>query len=270
MSDWLDKTIAINQESNAPKDGHFEQFAPGEILAGKYRVISILGKGGVGTVYKVEQTFLKIELALKVLDGKGAFNDVQVRRFQNEAKATFSLSHPSLVKVHDFGILENDQPYLVMDYVPGKTLAEYIKEHGALSQEMIGKVFPQACFGLAYAHQQSIIHRDIKPNNIMLVDGVNLGAEGSVKIVDFGIAKVGSEEGGEIQTLTKTGEIFGSPLYMSPEQCSGEQIDFRTDVYSLGCVLFEALTRTPPLVGSNALRTMMLHQSQPAPSLKEG
>ena len=271
MSDWLDKTIAINQESNAPKDGHFEQFAPGEILAGKYRVISILGKGGVGTVYKVEQTFLKIELALKVLDGKGAFNDVQVRRFQNEAKATFSLSHPSLVKVHDFGILENDQPYLVMDYVPGKTLAEYIKEHGALSQEMIGKVFPQACFGLAYAHQQSIIHRDIKPNNIMLVDGVNLGAEGSVKIVDFGIAKVGSEEGGEIQTLTKTGEIFGSPLYMSPEQCSGEQIDFRTDVYSLGCTLFHLLTGHPPFRAQQGpsvkeyLEVMRMHLVAPIP-----
>ncbi len=267
MSNSKDDTFKSTSSPQTERD--LEQFAPGTILATKYKVISTLGKGGMGTVYRVEQIFLQLDLALKVLDRKSAFNEIQVKRFQAEARAAFSLSHPSLVKVHDYGVLEDGQPYLVMDYVPGETLAELISKQGALSIEQIEKIFPQACFGIAYAHQQAVIHRDLKPSNIMLVDGVPLGKEGSVKIVDFGIAKIAAEEGGEVQALTKTGEIFGSPLYMSPEQCSGEQVDARTDVYSLGCLLFEALTGTTPLVGNNALRTMLLHQSQAAPTLKE-
>lgn len=266
MSELSDNT---QHDSGSSIGASTEQFPPGHILATKYRVKYVLGKGGMGTVYCVEQIYLKKDLALKVLDSRGALNDVQVRRFQTEGRMAFSLTHPSLVKVHDFGVFEDGQPYLVMEYVPGTTLAELLKKQGSLSLDQIEKIFPQACFGIAHAHRQSIIHRDIKPSNIMLVEGIALGEEGSVKIVDFGIAKLTSEEGGEIQSLTQTGEIFGSPLYMSPEQCSGEQIDARTDVYSLGCVLFEAITGTPPHVGNNALRTMMLHQSESAPSLRE-
>lgn len=113
------------------------------------------------------------------------------------------------------------------------------------------------------------VHRDIKPNNIMVLDGVPLGTEGSVKILDFGIAKLTQHDGGEIQALTKTGEIFGSPIYMSPEQCTGEKTDYRCDIYSLGCVIFEALTGTPPFVGESALSTMMMHQTGIIPTLKE-
>jgi serine/threonine protein kinase len=173
------------------------------------------------------------------------------------------------VQVHDFGLLDDGKPYLVLDYVKGCTLAEYLKQHGPMTLEAVADVFAKVCFGLAYAHDQGVIHRDIKPSNIMLVDGASDGAEGSVKILDFGIAKLTSREDGEIQALTRTGEIFGSPLYMSPEQCSGGYIDHRSDIYSLGCVLFEALTGTPPHLGQTALATMMLHQSQQAPTLKE-
>ena len=244
-------------------------FAPGQILEGKYKIVSLLGKGGMGSVYRVHQLFLNKELAIKILDSQGISDDVKMRRFQLEAKAAYSLSHPNLVKVHDFGLLNNGQPYLVMDLVEGVTLADYIKEHGPLAPDQAKLLLAQVCLGLSYAHQQSVIHRDIKPSNIMLVNDLPLGAAASVKIVDFGIAKLISEEGGEIQALTRTGELFGSPLYMSPEQCSGHAVDHRSDIYSLGCVLFEALTGTPPHVGPNPLRTMMLHQTELAPLLKE-
>ncbi len=252
-----------------PTTGDDVLFAPEQMLGGKYKIISLLGQGGMGKVYRVLQVFLNKELALKVLDSHRVSDDVQMRRFQLEAKAAHSLSHPNLVKVHDFGLLDDNQPYLVMDLVEGVTLSDYLHEHGPLGLDQAGPIFAQVCFGLSYAHEQSIVHRDIKPSNIMLASALPLGTEASVKILDFGIAKLASNEGGEIQQLTRTGEIFGSPLYMSPEQCSGAPIDHRSDIYSLGCVLFEALSGTPPHFGINALRTMMLHQSQAAPLLKE-
>lgn len=230
---------------------------PGEIVAGKYRIESILGVGGMGTVYRVTNIFFEKQFALKVLDLKGAPNAVLVKRFQNEAKAAFSLNHANLVKVHDFGILESGDPYLVMDLVVGETLADLIKRKTVLTSEEYLPILEQVCKALSYAHSQSVIHRDVKPANIMISSSPGQ----TVKILDFGIAKIVNEEGGQVQELTRTGEIFGSPLYMSPEQCSGGVIDQRTDIYSLGCVTYEALTGAPPHVGANALRTMMLHQS---------
>ena len=144
-----------------------------------------------------------------------------------------------------------------------------LKERGHLSFDELEPIFTQLCFGLSHAHHQKVVHRDIKPANIMIVDGMSLKDEGSVKILDFGIAKIVSEDRGEMDALTQTGEIFGSPFYMSPEQCAGESIDQRSDIYSVGCVLFESMTGTPPLVGANPLRTMMLHVNEKAPSLKE-
>lgn len=264
------------QENNEPRDAEAKgtdrddgSFAPGNVIGGKYKVISVLGKGGMGTVYRVRQVFLNTDFAIKVLDSRRVKDDLQVRRFQLEAKAAHSLNNAALVRVHDFGLLDNNQPYLVMDLVEGRTLTDYIRENRNISVNEVEAIFSQVCKGLAYAHQQSVVHRDIKPSNIMIVNGVPLGVEGSIKILDFGIAKIASDEAGEIQQLTRTGEIFGSPLYMSPEQCTGELVDHRSDIYSLGCVIFEALTGTPPHFGSNALRTMMMHQSEPAPLLRE-
>jgi serine/threonine protein kinase len=160
-------------------------------------------------------------------------------------------------------------PFLVMELIDGDTLSERLKRTGRLTLEEAIPIFVQTCFGLGYAHDQGIIHRDIKPSNIMLLNGIESGAEGSIKIVDFGIAKFAQNDAGELQALTRTGEIFGSPFYMSPEQCAGERVDYRADIYSLGCVLFEALTGTPPCVGESALSTMMQHQTLKPPSLKE-
>lgn len=244
-------------------------FETGQLLDGKYEVLSFLGKGGMGSVYRVKQVLLGVELALKSLDLQRLEDVSSSRRFRAEAKAAFMLKHPNLVKVHDFGVLESGHPYFAMDLVQGKTLQTFIKERGKLSLDEIEAIFVQLCFGLAHAHKHAVVHRDVKPANVMLADGVPLKSEGSVKILDFGIAKVVNEDRGTMDSLTMTGEVFGSPLYMSPEQCSGGAIDKRSDVYSLGCVLFEALTGTPPLMGSNPLRTMMLHVNEVAPTLKE-
>ncbi len=262
-SSEIEKTF-LQEASASSADG----FEPGQIVGGKYKIVSLLGRGGIGSVYKVDQVFLGQSFALKTLNSQKA-SDQLIRRFQNEARAASSLSHSNLVKVIDFGLLEGQQPYLVMDLVEGLTLSEYLKQNGPLSLEQAVGCFTQVCLGLSYAHDQGIIHRDIKPSNVMIFSNLPFGAEGFVKVVDFGIAKIAYAEDGEAQSLTTTGEVFGSPLYMSPEQCSGAAVDHRTDIYSLGCVLFEALTGTTPFVGQSALTTMMLHQSQPAPSLKE-
>ncbi len=240
----------------------------GRMVGGKYEIIDLLGRGGIGAVYRVRQVFLNTDMALKLLDSDKAADNSQIRRFEQEAKAAYSLSHPGLVKVHDFGLLETGQPYLVMDLVEGETLAAYLKRAGALSPIDINAIFSQVCFALSYAHSQKVVHRDIKPSNIMLIKGMNRDTEGSVKVIDFGLAKW-LTEGEAMQGLTRTGEVMGSPIYMSPEQCSGGSLDHRSDIYSLGCVLFEALTGTPPFIGETSLRTMMLHQSGTAPTLRE-
>jgi serine/threonine protein kinase len=238
------------------------------MLGGKYQVLNLLGQGGMGTVYRVRQVFLNNDMALKLLDLAFVADSIHIRRFQQEAKAANSLNHPGLVKVHDFGLLDNGQPYLVMEMLEGETLSSYLKKNGALSLKEINALFAQVCFALSYAHSEKVVHRDIKPGNIMLLQGLSLDTEGSVKVVDFGLAKIAGEGEGK-QALTRTGEVMGSPIYMSPEQCSGATLDHRSDIYSLGCVLFEALTGTPPFIGETALRTMMQHQSDTPPTLKE-
>jgi serine/threonine protein kinase len=254
--------------NDTPAGNRREDYGPGDVLDGRYRIESILGSGGMGVVYRVTQMFVNKEFALKTLI-KDQISEVKIRRFQQEARTVFALDHPNIIAVKDFGIIEDMTPFLVMELIDGDTLAERMKRSGRLTLEEAIPIFVQTCFGLGYAHDQGIIHRDIKPSNIMLLNGIASGVEGSVKIVDFGIAKFAQNDGGDIQALTRTGEIFGSPFYMSPEQCAGERVDYRADIYSLGCVLYEALTGTPPCVGESALSTMMQHQTLKPPSLKE-
>lgn len=241
---------------------------PGQIVAQKYKVLGELGRGGMGVVYRVEQLALGRMMAMKTLSTREV-TDVAWRRFQVEAKAAALLDHPNLITVHDCGLINNEIPFFIMDYIEGTTLSKLIKDKGALSLEETLTIFIQVCFGLAYAHAVGVIHRDLKPSNIMLVPPQSDSSGLSVKVVDFGIAKLTGEEVQPTQALTRTGEIFGSPLYMSPEQCLGKPVDYRSDIYSLGCVMFETLTGLPPFLGNTALSTMMQHQSNEAPSLKE-
>lgn len=241
---------------------------PGETILGKFKIVELLGQGGVGSVYRVDHVFLGRQFALKCLN-KQQPNDVSWRRFQNEAKAASKLDHPNLIKVHEFDLLPDGRPFILMDLVIGETLSDLTKHIGSMPVDRAIKIMIQVAFAVQYAHDQGIIHRDLKPTNIMVVKDGSEADVDSVKLVDFGIAKLTGIDEFNQQTLTKTGEIFGSPLYMSPEQCTGTMVDHRTDIYSLGCVFFELLTGAPPFLGENALSTMMKHQSEIPLSLKE-
>lgn len=251
---------------NCPQDGSpiAEIFKQGDRLADKYEFISVIGSGGMGIIYKARQALLDKTVAIKMLHPH-LMNSGALIRFHREAKAASSLSHINLVGVHDFGTTDSGQPYMVMDYVDGKSLADIIKERGRLPVKESIDVAMQVASGLAHLHQKGILHRDLKPSNIMLTDsGVDVPV---ARILDFGIAKI--VEGEDAQTLTKTGDVFGSPLYMSPEQGTGGGLDSRSDYYSLGCLIFESLVGTPPHVGKTALETVLLHMNEDAPTLKQ-
>jgi serine/threonine protein kinase len=260
---------ADDSERTISTDSHGAlELKAGQTVADRYTVLEEIGRGGMGVVYKVNHFALSRLLALKTIDATD-INDAIWRRFQQEAKATSLLDHPNLITVHDFGLLEERHPFFVMDLVEGKTLAKRIETGGPLTVEEALPLMIQVCFGLAYAHDLGIVHRDIKPSNIMLCKTEIGTANSTVKIVDFGIAKLHLNEAAETQGLTRTGEIFGSPLYMSPEQCLGLPVDHRSDIYAVGCVFFETLTGIPPFQGNSALATMMKHQSETPPTLKE-
>lgn len=240
----------------------------GTILLDKFRVVEHIGAGGMGNVYRVDHLLLEKPFAFKCLN-KFQEADASWKRFQNEAKAAQLLDHPNLLKVFEFGLLESGQPFFLMELIEGKTLADEIKRLGHLPTSRAISLFIQVAFAIACAHDQKIVHRDLKPSNIMLVPPKSEYERESVKVVDFGIAKLTGIDEFNQQTLTKTGEIFGSPYYMSPEQCMGLPVDHRSDLYSLGCVFYESLTSAPPFMGETALSTMMKHQSEKPLSLKE-
>ena len=243
------------------------QFQPGDIIDTRYQVVSVIGSGGFGCVYKVHQLLLRKDFALKTLNPVN-MSEVTMLRLRKEAQAASRLEHPNLVQAVDFGMIELVQPYLVMDLVEGPTLAQYLKEHGRLSVDQALEIFIPLAQAVAYAHRQGVVHRDLKPSNVILSPDRSKNAEFIPKIFDFGIAKIRFADESAM-SLTGTGEIFGTPLYMSPEQCAGKGVDARSDIYSFGCMLFEALTGAPPFNGHNPLEVMIQHGAGKLPSLKE-
>lgn len=245
----------------------------GTLVGGTYKILSFLGHGAMGAVYKVEHIHLNKIMALKLL--RPEIMSVNVwRRFQIEAKAIARLDHANIIQIYDMSQTEDGLPYYTMDYLEGQSLDHVISEGGPIAVEIALPIFRQICNGLAYAHERGILHRDIKPGNIMLASKVASGTPGNpatsgtaggagytAKIVDFGIAKLIDTANTAEQGLTKPGEIFGTPLYMSPEQCAGAKLDQRSDIYSLGVTFFQALTGRPPVLGKSALETMSLHQT---------
>lgn len=233
----------------------------GLTLSDRYEVIEVLGKGGMGVVYKGRRTQINKFVAIKVLKASLIEDEVSLKRFEQEAIASANLDDPHLISVYDFGYGPNGEPYLVMDFLEGKSLEDIIERQGPISLDRFLHIFSQACQALSYIHSRSIIHRDLKPSNIMLVK--TQSSDEFVKLVDFGIAKVIGDDQRLMQKLTATGQSFGSPLYMSPEQCMGKEVDVRSDIYSLGCVMFEALTGRTPIAGENALQTVFMHINSP-------
>jgi serine/threonine-protein kinase len=208
----------------------------------------------MSVVYKVRHTVLHRIYAIKMLLPQLAINPKNLKRFEQEARAASALNHPNVIAIHDFGASPQGQPYLVMDYLEGQGLNELIKNNSPLDVDRSLGIFIQACDALALAHETGIVHRDLKPSNIMVTKGGP--GEDQVKIVDFGIAKLLPTEGEDVQRLTQTGEVFGSPYYMSPEQWTGKALDARSDIYSMGCVMYETLAGHAPFAGSTVHETM--------------
>ncbi len=230
-----------------------------QALAETYEFIGTIGTGGMGVIYKARQKMLNKIVAIKMLHSH-LLNIQSMLRFQQEAKAASSLKHPNVISVHDFGISEQGQPYMVMDYIEGTTLADLIHKTGALALPEAMDIFLAVCEALEHAHGHGVLHRDLKSSNIMLSEKeVGYG----VHLLDFGIAKIlETDSGGIAQQLTQTGEVIGSPLYMSPEQCMGKKVDHRSDIYSLGCILYEAVTGSPPHRGDSMIETIFKHLNE--------
>jgi serine/threonine-protein kinase len=239
----------------------------GTLFAERYEIVERIGKGGMGIVYKAHHKLMDQYFAIKVLYKQYSKDQPSIARFQLEAKTLAALRHPNILTVNDFGISPDNQPFLIMEYLDGTPLSDFLEEHGRMPLERAINIFAQACDGLAHAHEKGVIHRDFKPGNLVLIQ--EPGHREQVKIVDFGIAKIKPRDGKEPQNLTKAGEIFGSPLYMSPEQCQGKPLDERSDIYSLGCVIYETLTGMPPLMGINSFETMTKHVNEMPPPMRD-
>lgn len=240
----------------------------GQVIDQKYKVLALLGRGGMGAVYLAHHLTLDKDVALKTF-ATTSLSDETKQRFKREAQALGKLKHRNIVQVFDFGIA-NGLPYYTMEHLDGESVAERIARNGPLNIEEAIYVFSELCHGLSFCHKNGVVHRDIKPGNIFLeLQSSTSDDIAGVKLVDFGIAALADTAVGEIQKLTAAGTVFGSPLYMSPEQSMGLKVDARSDIYSSGCALFEMLTGKPPFRAATAFATMLCHQDVPAPTLAE-
>ncbi len=237
----------------------------GQLLAGKYKIIKKIGEGGMGSVYIATQEPIDRKVAVKVLLGKLAEDEIAVKRFEQEARAISKMQHPNTVTIYDFGhTMEEDDErlYIVMEYLKGRTLTQALRKEKVLQPVRACKIMRQVCASLADAHAAGIIHRDLKPDNIFLTE---VGGDADwVKVLDFGVAKLADSEGAG--TLTQTGMIFGTPKYMSPEQAEGRPIDYRADIYALGVVMYELLVGRPPFVADTPVGLLLKHISEPPAS----
>lgn len=253
-------------------------------LSERYKNFVRIGEGATAVVYKAEDSNLLRNVAIKTMSISRMSPDM-VLRFQHEARAASKLQHPNLITVLDFGLAGNSRPYLVMDFVEGKSLEDLLQESDCLPIESTIAIILEVCRGMAFAHQNGVIHRDLKPSNILLLDSPEPDAR--VKVVDFGIAKLSSNEPGERPTASRTnlaamprvalerkkqgeskgrtGELMGSPFYMSPEQIRGDNVDQRTDIYSLGCIMFRMLSGMAPFEGETHLETYSQHLNELPP-----
>lgn len=243
----------------------------GQVIDGRYRIVSLLGAGGAGAVYRAEQMGGAPMVALKLLHDEYGEDADSRERFQREARALSGLQHPNIVGVVGFGLTAIAEqpavPYLVMELMDGMPLDAFLEQHlppPALALDLARQVVA----GLAYAHSQGVLHRDMKAENVFvarLPDGTFCA-----KILDFGLAKfVDDQRWGPAQKLTMMGAVLGTPAYMSPEQGTGGAVDMRSDVYSTGIVLFEALTGTWPYLGEERMEMLRLHLMAPVPKLSE-
>ena len=261
-----------NTTTLCPADGAALQKPPdeliGQTLIDKYRIEERLDEGGMGTVYRATHVLMEKTVAIKVLHPSLAADDKIVQRFTREARAASRISHPHALSVTDFGEAENGIVFLVMEYLRGRTLKEIIKSEGPMPLERVVKIIRQVCGALEAAHAEGVVHRDLKSDNIMLEEVG--GGDDWAKVLDFGIAKIQEDANSKDPGLTAPNLIIGTPQYMSPEQCAqASEIDSRSDIYSLGVILYEMLVGHVPFSGASPTAIMLKHIQEPAPSVLE-
>jgi serine/threonine-protein kinase len=237
--------------------------APGSLFSGRYDVLGTIGKGGMGVVYRARDRQLDEVVALKVLRSDVLKDDpTLLERFKQEIKLARRITHRNVLRTHDFGETQGT-PYISMEYLEGVTLKDLIRGKGALPLPVGLRVAKQMCLGLEAAHQEGVVHRDIKPQNMLIIPET-----GDLKIMDFGIARVSEMKAGAAG-LTSTGTVMGTPDYMPPEQAQGQPADFRSDIYSLGIVLYEIFTGHLPFTGDSVMAVVLAHIQKPAPAPRQ-
>lgn len=247
----------------------------GQVINERWLILERLGEGGMSVVYKARHLVMNKIVAIKAIRADFVSNARLVQRFQQEAQTAGALNHPNLMAIQDCLVTRDGRAFLIMDFVKGESLADLIARCRRLSSMQSARIFLQAADALSYAHSKRVLHRDLKPGNIMIekVDNPDGSVEGCQKvnicIVDFGIAKLLAGEEGEQVDLTRTGEVFGSPPYMSPEQIDGKIVDERSDIYSLGCVMYETLTGRSAFRGNTVVETIMKNSSEIPKSFSE-
>ena len=229
----------------------------GEVIAGRYELEELVGSGGMSSVYRAHDRMLERKVALKILHSRLGDDGEYVERFRREARAVAQLAHPNIVTVIDRGD-DAGRQYIVFEYVEGDDLKQLIDKTGPLPIDQVVELGREIAAALAFAHERGIVHRDVKPQNVLLSDG-------RAKVTDFGIARSLDVEHG----VTQTGTVLGTSNYIAPEQASGQPIDDRSDVYSFGVVLFELLTGTVPFEGESFVAVALQHINEPAPSVLE-
>ncbi|MCK4557065.1 MAG: protein kinase, partial [Candidatus Aminicenantes bacterium] len=229
----------------------------GTIFAKRYEFIEELGRGGMGSVHKVFDNKIKEEVALKLLNPDIASDERTIARFSNELKFARKISHKNVCRMFDLNE-EEGMHYITMEYVPGEDIKSMLRMTKQLSVGTAIRIAKQVCEGLVEAHKLGVVHRDLKPSNVMI------DREGKVRIMDFGIARSAESEG-----ITREGRMVGTPEYMSPEQVDGVEVDHRSDIYSLGAILFETLTGRQPYEGESSLSIALKHKTDPTPDPKE-
>jgi beta-lactam-binding protein with PASTA domain/tRNA A-37 threonylcarbamoyl transferase component Bud32 len=222
------------------------------VLNGRYEIEELLGQGGMARVFRGTDTVLGRRVAIKVLSPQYAGDHQFVARFRREAQAAAALNHPNIVSVYDTGD-QGDVHYIVMEYVEGRTIRDVLRQEGPILSDRAAEIGQAVCRALAAAHQAGLVHRDIKPGNVMLT------RDGEVKVMDFGIARTSTGD-----TLTQTAAVLGTASYLSPEQAQGSAVDARSDIYSLGCVLYEMVTGRPPFTGDSPVSIAYKHVREDA------
>lgn len=249
----------------------------GQVLNDRYEVVELLHTGTASSIYKGVHRLMTRTVAIKLLSPDRCFDGVSIKRFQQEAQVASHLSHPGAVTVYDYGFVAQGVPYLVMDYLQGVTLTELVSGEGPLNVERFRNLFLKLSKTVAYIHEKGVFHRDLKPSHFIITRynpdtdmtnrpnnlAIQKGDEMPV-IVDFNISLLHLSSGKKSFDLDEPGAVIGTPHYMSPEQCMAGEIDERSDIYSMGCSMYYALTGSPPFQGARAIDTLQMHMnSQP-------